>query len=94
MKQIIKVLNSKMTLEEEFEMKKQINVIEKETDINEVKMYSVDLLKTASKQGHFVSMALEIICDQQDVIFKYEADLKKKKATFMSRFLYVLFGKD
>ena len=81
MKQIIKVLNFKMTLEEEFEMKKQINVIEKETDINEVKMYAVDLLKTASKQGHFVSMALEIICDQQDVIFKYEADFKKKKAS-------------
>ena len=94
MKQIIKVLNSNMTLEEEFEMKKQINVIEKQTDINEVKMYAVDLLKTTSKQGHFVSMALEIICDQQDVIYKYEADLKKKKATFISRFLYVLFGKD
>ena len=94
MKQIIKVLNSKMTLEEEFEMKKQINVIEKETDINEVKMYAVDLLKTASKQGHFVSMALEIICDQQDVIFKYEEKLKKEKVTFMSRLLYVLFGKD
>ena len=94
MKQIIKVLNSKMTLEEEFEMKKQINVIEKEIDINEVKMYAVDLLKTASKQGHFVSMALEIICDQQDLIYKYEAKLKKKKATFISRFLYVLFGKD
>ena len=82
MKQIIKVLNSKMTLEEEFEMKKQINVIEKETDINEVKMYAVDLLETASKQGHFVSMALEIICDQQDVIFQYEAKLKKKKSNF------------
>jgi len=94
MKQIIKVLNSKMTLEEEFEMKKQINVIEKETDIDEVKMYAVDLLKTASKQGHFVSMALEIICDQQDLIYKYEAKLKKKKATLKSRLLYVLFGKD
>ena len=94
MKQIIKVLNSKMTLEEEFEMEKQINEIVKETDINEVKMYAVDLLKTASKQGHFVSMALEIICDQQDVIFKYEEKLKKEKVTFMSRLLYVLFGKD
>ena len=93
MKQIIKVLNSKMTLEEEFEMEKQINEIVKETDIDEVKMYAVDLLKTASKQGHFVSMALEIICDQQDVIFKCEEKLKKKKVTFMSRLLYVLFGK-
>ena len=94
MKQIIKVLNSKMTLEEEFEMKKQINVIEKETDINEVKMYAVDLLKTASKQGHFVSMALEIICDQQDLILCYEKKLNKKKATLWSRIKYVLFGKD
>ena len=93
MKQIIKVLNSKMTLEEEFEMKKQINVIEKETDINEVKMYAVDLLKTASKQGHFVSMALEIICDQQYLIFKLEAEKAKKKATFISRLMYILFDK-
>ena len=36
MKQIIKVLNSKMTLEEEFEMEKQINEIVKETNIDEV----------------------------------------------------------
>jgi len=93
MKQIIKVLNSKMTLEEEFEMKKQINVIEKETDINEVKMYAVDLLKTASKQGHFVSMALEIICDQQDLIFKLESKLKKQKQNFWNKFFYVLFAK-
>ena len=82
-----------MTLEEEFEMKKQINVIEKETDINEVKMYAVDLLKTASKQGHFVSMALEIICDQQDLIFKLESKLKKQKQNFWNKFFYVLFAK-
>jgi len=57
-------------------------------------MYAVDLLKTASKQGHFVSMALEIICDQQDLILCYEKKLNKKKATLWSRIKYVLFGKD
>ena len=93
MKQIIKVLNSKMTLEEEFELEKQIKIIEAESSVKELKSFAVELLRTGSKQGHFISAALEIICDQQDVIFKLEGKLKKKKLNFWNKFHYVLFGK-
>ena len=93
MKQIIKALQSKMTLEEEFQLKKKIQKINNENNLEQIKMYAVELLETGCKQGHFISMALEIICDQQDMIYKLE-NKNKKKATFLSRLSYVLFGKD
>ena len=94
MKQIIKALNSKMSLEEEFELEKQIQRINKQNDKKELREYAIELLRTGCKQGHFISIALEIICDQQDLIFKLEAEQTKKKATFISRIMYVLFGKN
>ena len=93
MKQIIKALQSKMTLEEEFELEKQIQKINKEESVDELRIFAIELLRTGCKQGHFISMALEIICDQQDLIFKYENKLSKKKATFWDRFRYIIFGK-
>ena len=93
MKQIIKVLNSKMTLEEEFELEKQIKIIEAESSVKELKSFATELLRTGCKQGHFNSAALEIICDQQDVIFKLESKLKKQKKNFWNKFFYVLFAK-
>ena len=92
MRHIIKALNSKMSLEEEFELERRIKLIHQETNIKDLQLYAVDLLRTGSKQGHFISTALEIICDQQDLIFCYEKKLNKKKATLWSRIKYVLFG--
>ena len=93
MRKIIKAINSKMSLEEEFELEKQIQKINKQNDKKELREYAIELLRTGCKQGHFISMALEIICDQQDVIYKLEAEKTKKKATFVSRLMYVLFNK-
>tara|TARA_Y100001937_G_scaffold76370_1_gene103720 strand:- start:291 stop:575 length:285 start_codon:yes stop_codon:yes gene_type:complete len=94
MKPIIKALQSKLTLEEEFELEKQIQKINQQKSVKELRSYAVELLRTGCRQGHFISIALEIICDQQDAIFKLEHEKRKKKATFISRLRYVLFGKD
>ena len=94
MRQIIKALNSQMSLEEEFALEKNIKYIKEETNIKELKAFATNLIRTSSKQSHFISASLEIICDQQDLIFDYQRKLKKKNATFWSRIKFVLFGKD
>ena len=92
--QKIKALNYQMSLEEEFVLQKNIKYIKEITNIKELKSFATNLIRTNSKQNHFISASLEIICDQQDLIFDYQRKLKKKKATFWSRIKYVLFGKD
>ena len=49
--------------------------------------------KTNAKQAHFISTSLEVISQQAVYIFKLEKEIKKKKATFWSRFKFVIFGK-
>ena len=91
---IIKALTSSYSLEGEFEVQKSIQFIEKLEDIELLKPYSIKLLKTNAKQAHFVSTSLDVIASQQAAyIFKLEKELKKKKATFWSRFKFVIFGK-
>ena len=90
---IIKALTSTYSLEGEFEVQKSIHFIEKLEDIELLKPYSIKLLKTNAKQAHFVSTSLDVISSQQAYIYKLEKQLNKKKATFWSRFKFVIFGK-
>ena len=90
---IIKALTSTYSLEGEFEVQKSIQFIEKLEDIELLKPYAVKLLQTNAKQAHFVSTSLDVISSQQAYIYKLEKRLDKKKATFWSRFKFVIFGK-
>jgi len=92
MKNIMKVLTAGVSLEQEFEVKKSITAIKELTDIEELKPYTIHLLKTNSNQANFITNALEIICQQQEQLYKLRKK-SNKKATLMSRIKYVLFGK-
>ncbi len=93
MMDIIKALTSTYSLEGEFEVQKSIHFIENLKDIELLKPYSIKLLKTNAKQAHFVSTSLDVIASQQAYIYKLEKRLDKKKATFLDRFRYIMFGK-
>ena len=90
---IIKALTSTYSLEGEFEVQKSITFIQNLKDIELLKPYAIKLLQTNAKQAHFVSTSLEVISSQQAYIYKLEKRLDKKKATFWSRFKFVIFGK-
>ncbi len=90
---IIKALTSTYSLEGEFEVQKSITFIQNLEEIELLKPYAIKLLKTNAKQAHFVSTSLDVIAHQQAYIYKLEKRLRKKKATFWSRFKFVIFGK-
>ncbi|MGI9269458.1 MAG: hypothetical protein ACR2PE_02905 [Porticoccus sp.] len=92
MKNIMQVLTAGVSLEQEFEVKKSIAAIEQLTDIEELKPYTIHLLKTNSNQAAFIASALEIVCQQQEKIWKGRKKTKKK-ATLLDRMKYILFGK-
>ena len=88
----MKVLTTGVSLEQEFEVKKSITAIKQLTDIDDLKPYTIHLIKTNSNQATFIASALEIICQQQEQIFNLRKKFNKK-ATLMSRIKFVLFGK-
>ena len=88
----MKVLTAGVSLEQEFEVKKSITAIKELTNIEELKPYTIHLLKTNSNQANFIANALEIICQQQEQLYKLRKK-SNKKATLMSRIKFVLFGK-
>ena len=51
MKNIMKVLTAGVSLEQEFEVKKSITAINELTDIEDLKPYTIHLLKTNSNQA-------------------------------------------
>jgi len=93
MKDIMKVLTTGVSLEQEFEVKKSITAIKELTNIEDLKPYTIHLLKTNSNQANFIASALEIICQQQEQIFNLR-EKSKKKAPLMKRLKYILFGED
>ena len=93
MKNIIDALTNSYSLEGEFEVQKSIQFIQNLEDIELLKPYAIKLLQTNAKQAHFVSTSLDVISSQQAYIYKLEKQLDKKKATFWSRFKFVIFGK-
>ena len=58
----MQVLTAGVSLEQEFEVKKSITAINELTDIEDLKPYTIHLLKTNSNQAAFIASALEIIC--------------------------------
>ena len=90
---IIKALTSTYSLEGEFEVQKSIHFIQNLEDMELLKPYAIKLLQTNAKQAHFISTSLEVISQQAAYIFKLEKEQKKKKATFWSRFKFVIFRK-
>ena len=90
---IIKALTSTYSLEGEFEVQKSVNFIENMNDIELLKPYAIKLLQTNAKQAHFISTSIEVISQQGAYLYKLEKKLNKKKATFWSRFKFVIFGK-
>ena len=93
MKNIIDALTSSYSLEGEFEVQKSVNFIENMDDIELLKPYAIKLLQTNAKQAHFISSSIEVISQQAAYLYKLEKQLNKKKATFWSRFKFVIFGK-
>jgi hypothetical protein len=92
MKNIMQVLTAGVSLEQEFEVKKSITAINELTNIEELKPYTIHLLKTNSNQANFIANALEIICQQQEQIFKLRKK-NNKKATLWDRIRFVIFNK-
>ena len=88
----MQVLTAGVSLEQEFEVKKSITAINQLTNIEDLKPYTIHLLKTNSNQAAFIASALEIICQQQEQIFKLRKKTNKK-ATLLDRMKYILFGK-
>ena len=88
----MKVLTDGVSLEQEFEVKKSITAINELTDIEDLKPYTIHLLKTNSNQAAFIASALEIICQQPEQIFNLRKKFNKK-ATLWDRIRFVLFGK-
>ncbi len=88
----MKVLTTGVSLEQEFEVKKSITAIKELTDIEDLKPYTIHLIKTNSNQATFIASALEIICQQQEQIFNLRKKFNKK-ATLWDRIKFVLFGK-
>ena len=93
MKNIIDALTSSYSLEGEFEVQKSVNFIENMDDIELLKPYAIKLLHTNAKQAHFIGTSIEVISQQVAYLYKLEKQLNKKKATFCSRFKFVIFGK-
>ena len=88
----MKVLTTGVSLEQEFEVKKSITAIKQLTDIDDLKPYTIHLIKTNSNQATFIASALEIICQQQEQIFNLRKKFNKK-ATLWDRIKFVIFGK-
>ena len=93
MKNIIDALTSSYSLEGECEVQKSVNFIENMDDIELLKPYAIKLLHTNAKQAHFIGTSIEVISQQGAYLYKLEKQLNKKKATFWSRFKFVIFGK-
>ena len=93
MKNIIDALTSSYSLEGEFEVQKSIQFIQNLDDIELLKPYAIKLLHTNAKQAHFIGTSIEVISQQGAYLYKLEKQLNKKKATFWSRFKFVIFGK-
>ena len=93
MKNIIDALTSSYSLEGEFEVQKSIQFIQNMKDIELLKPYAIKLLQTNARQAHFVTSAIDLIAHQQAYVVRLEGKVNKKKATFWSRFKFVIFGK-
>ena len=94
MKSIINILTTRPSLESEFAVESSIAELQKIQDIDELRDLASVLARANHKQSQFIANALEIMCNQQDMIHYLEKRKIKKKAPLMKRLKYILFGKD
>ena len=94
MKSIINILTKRPSLESEFAVETSIANLYKFEDIDELRQIAIELARANHKQSQFIANALEIMCNQQDIINYFERRKTKKKAPLMKRLKYILFGKD
>ena len=92
MKSTINILTKRPTLESEFAVESSIAELHKIKDIHELRELASVLARANHKQSQFIANALEIMCNQQDMINYLQR--RKKKAPLMKRLSYILFGKD
>ena len=90
-KSIINILTTRPSLESEFAVESSIAELHKIKDIDELRELASVLARANHKQSQFIANALEIMCNQQDMINYLQ---RKKKAPLMKRLKYILFGKD
>ena len=94
-KSIINILTKRPSLESEFAVETSIANLYKFEDIDELRQIAIQLARANHKQSQFIANALEIMCNQQDMIHYLQKKKKiKKKAPLMKRLKYILFGKD
>ena len=93
-KSIINILTKRPSLESEFAVETSIANLYKFEDIDELRQIAIQLARANHKQSQFIANALEIMCNQQDIINYFERRKTKKKAPLMKRLSYILFGKD
>tara|TARA_R100001460_G_scaffold81565_1_gene122478 strand:+ start:953 stop:1252 length:300 start_codon:yes stop_codon:yes gene_type:complete len=93
-KSIINILTKKPSLESEFAIESSIAELHSVKDINELKELASQLARANHKQSQFIANALEIMCNQQDMINYLQRKKSKKKAPLMKRISYIFFGKD
>ena len=93
-KSIINILTKRPSLESEFAVETSIANLYKFEDIDELRQIAIQLARANHKQSQFIANALEIMCNQQDIINYFERRKTKKKAPLMKRLKYILFGKD
>ena len=94
MKSIINILTKRPSLESEFAVESSIAELNKIEDINELRELASVLARANHKQSQFIANALEIMCNQQDMIHYLKRKKPKKKAPLMKRLKYILFGRN
>ena len=92
-KSIVNILTKRPSLESEFAVESSITELHRIKDIDELRELAIVLARANHKQSQFIANALEIMCNQQEMIHFLEKKLKKK-APLMKRLNYILFGKD
>ena len=93
-KNIINILTKRPSLESEFAIESSIAELHSIKDIDELRELASQLARANHKQSQFIANALEIMCNQQDMIHYLKRKKPKKKAPLMKRLSYILFGKD
>ena len=93
-KSIINILTKKPSLESEFAVETSIANLYKFEDIDELRQIAIQLARANHKQSQFIANALEIMCNQQDMINYLQRRKTKKKAPLMKRLKYILFGRN
>ena len=93
MKNIINILTTQPSLESEFAVESSIAELNKINDIDELRELASVLARANFKQSRFIANALEIMCNQQDMLHILKKKTKKKEP-FTKRLKYILFGKN